>query len=86
MQVRKFGSKTRSDEFYWHRDREDRLVKPISGEGWLLQLDNELPIDIFSKCSHYIPSGVWHRLIRTKHATDLIVQVHLRCNDQSVGI
>lgn len=80
MQVRKFSPEIQDEEFKWHRDREDRLVRKIDGAGWLLQLDNEMPVDIGSKQSHFIPAGVWHRIIKTPDSTDLVLQIHLRCN------
>ena len=80
MQVRKFDPKIQDEELKWHRDREDRLIRKIDGSGWLLQLDNEMPIDMDTKQSHFIPAGVWHRIIKTSRATDLVLQIHLRCN------
>ena len=76
-QVRLFKAETDPDESDWHRDREDREVSVISGSGWLLQLENEVPVALGSESPHFIPKGVWHRAIRTPRATDLLVRVKL---------
>ncbi len=44
--IRIFESNVDSGELHWHRDRETRLIEVIDGNGWQLQLDNELPIDL----------------------------------------
>ena len=43
--IRVFKSDVDSGELQWHRDREDRLVEVIEGNGWKFQLDNQLPIN-----------------------------------------
>lgn len=79
LEIRKFDRKVSTEELKWHRDAEDRLVRKISGDGWLLQLDNELPVPIRMHESYFIPAGTWHRAIRTPKATDLVIQLHKRC-------
>lgn len=78
LEVRKFSAELEEEETKWHRDAEDRLVRKVSGEGWLIQVDNQLPIALRNNESHFIPAGVWHRVIRTDRATDLVIQVHKR--------
>jgi len=58
--VREF--ETFSEEFEWHRDRENRIVEWISGTDWYIQLDNELPKLI--KDTIFIPKETWHRIIK----------------------
>jgi hypothetical protein len=47
-----------------HRDRETRLVEVIDGNGWQLQLDNELPVEMKKGGKYTIPEGVYHRTIK----------------------
>jgi hypothetical protein len=50
--------------FKWHYDPEDRLVTPVGETDWQFQFDNELPFTIREEI--YIPSGVYHRIIKGK--------------------
>ena len=62
--IRVFSENTNSDEFKWHRDREDRLITILEGEGWKIQIDDELPKDLKSGQTIIIPEGVYHRVIK----------------------
>lgn len=62
--LRVFGSDIDPDELVWHRDREDRYVEVIEGFGWKLQMDDELPVELFPGSIHFIPEMVYHRLIK----------------------
>ena len=62
--IREFSYDTDSFEYVWHRDKEDRLVEIIEGNGWELQLDNELPVKMNDGDSFIIPEGVYHRVKR----------------------
>ena len=42
--IRIFESDVDSGELHWHRDRENREVEILEGNGWGLQLDDELPV------------------------------------------
>lgn len=75
FQIRKFESSKKTHETEWHRDKEDREVRLLSGSGWLIQLDNELPNILEKEKNYKIPAGVWHRIIRTPRSTDIEVQV-----------
>ena len=44
--VREFNPSD-TEMFIWHRDKKDRIVKIISSKGWMLQIDNEIPIIFF---------------------------------------
>ena len=74
--LREFKRDVVSDELIWHMDREDRYVKVISGEGWELQMDNELPQVMYEGQKFFIPKYTYHRVI--KGDTDLIVEV-IKC-------
>jgi len=49
-----------SEEFSWHRDKEDRTIEVIGETDWELQLDNCLPEKINR---NFIPQDVYHRVI-----------------------
>lgn len=60
--IREFFQDTDSGEYMWHRDREDRIIKPLEKTNWQIQFDNELPIVIEGKI--FVPMGVYHRVIK----------------------
>jgi hypothetical protein len=60
--IRVFNSEVDSGELHWHRDRETRLVEVIEGDGWFLQLDNELPVKMEIGGKYLIPEGIYHRI------------------------
>lgn len=62
--IRIFESNVDSGELHWHRDREDRIVEVLEGNGWLLQLDNQLPVKMEIGKKYFIPEGVYHRTIK----------------------
>lgn len=71
--VRTFTQDVDEEELKWHRDAEDRVVKPVGETDWLVQLDNELPRKIQGEI--HIPAGVYHRVI--KGTGDLTVEVRM---------
>jgi hypothetical protein len=71
--IRKFSKDLMADDLCWHKDKEDRLVRLISGEEWLFQKDNELPFKISKDKDIFIPKNTWHRLIRG--TSDLVIKV-----------
>ena len=62
--IRIFESNVDSGELHWHRDREDREIEVIEGNGWMLQLDDELPVKMKIGNKYFIPEGVYHRTIK----------------------
>lgn len=78
FEIRKFDSVLTEEETKWHRDAEDRLVRKVEGEGWFIQLENQLPQPFRLGQSFFIPAGTWHRVIKAPNATELIVQIHKR--------
>ena len=72
--IREFSGDLNSEELNWHRDREHRLVKTISGDGWFLQIENKLPVEMTANSSFYIKKNVWHRIIN-KNRKNLIISV-----------
>ena len=59
--IRIFNQNTDSGNYYWHRDREDRIIESIGETDWMIQIDNELP-KVIDKV--FIPMGVYHRVIK----------------------
>lgn len=62
--IRVFESNVDSGELHWHRDRENRLIEVLEGNGWMLQLDDELPVEMKVGNQYLIPEGVYHRTIK----------------------
>ena len=59
-------SKSESHEYVWHRDERDREVTILEGSGWKIQFDNELPQNINTNDTFFIPKMVYHRIIPGK--------------------
>jgi hypothetical protein len=68
--IRTFKQDTDSEEFVWHRDREDRIVEVIGETDWRVQLDNEIPQKLQKV---FIPKNIYHRVI--KGTGDLKVKI-----------
>jgi hypothetical protein len=75
--IREFKSDVNNDELEWHLDKEDRIVETIQNEGWMIQIDNQLPIIL--KDEVYIPKETYHRLIKGNNT--LIVKINKLIED-----
>ena len=64
--IRTFKDSTESDDLKWHRDLEDREITSLNSNNWMIQLDDQLPVNLAIGKSMYIAKGVWHRLIKGK--------------------
>jgi quercetin dioxygenase-like cupin family protein len=62
--IREFSAKVNSMELVWHRDLKDREIEVLGGDGWLLQLDNELPKELKVGDKFKIKKEVYHRIKR----------------------
>jgi quercetin dioxygenase-like cupin family protein len=71
--IREFSSEVDPMELVWHQDEEDRTIEILEGEGWQLQRDNELPLELKIGDSIFIPMGQIHRVI--KGNTNLKIQI-----------
>lgn len=71
--IRKFDHRVDSDELVWHRDKCDREIEVLHGEGWKFQRDNEIPFIINTNSKFKINALVYHRLI--KGDTPLIIKI-----------
>lgn len=73
--IRTFQSDTDDEELVWHRDRNDRTVKVVKGEGWQFQFDNELPFNLNVGDELFIKAMDYHRLIKSDSATQLVIKI-----------
>ncbi len=71
---RNFMSTLNTKDLNWHMDKEDREVFVVEGDGWYLQIENELPQSMQKKSIFKIPKETWHRIIN-KNGTNLIINV-----------
>ena len=71
--LRTFSSDVDPGDLIWHRDRENRVITVVSGAGWEVQLEDELPQPLSVNESILIESGTWHRVI--KGTNNLIVKI-----------
>ena len=71
---RDFMSTLIEEELNWHMDEEDREVFVVEGDGWYLQIENEVPQLMQKESIFKIPKETWHRIIN-KNGTKLIINV-----------
>jgi len=70
---RTFKSSIDDEELVWHRDRRDRQVTVLEGEGWKFQYDNKIPFEIKKGETIDITKNHYHRLL--KGDGDLILEI-----------
>lgn len=75
IKIRTFKSSSLNEELVWHRDAEDRSVRVLKGEGWFFQRDNELPIPMVPHEVYFIKKCTWHRVMRKRGCSELVVEV-----------
>lgn len=73
IRERTFSENVDEMDLKWHWDEQDRIVTPLHKTDWMLQFDNELPINLIEGKEYFIPVGVYHRVI--KGSGDLKLQV-----------
>ena len=61
--IREFSKDIDPSELVWHRDRCDRRVFVNEGSGWLLQIDNKLPVLMEEGSYYHIPKNTYHRML-----------------------
>jgi hypothetical protein len=71
--LRKFSSDTQEGSLVWHRDRQDRVVEVVHGNGWMFQRDDSVPVLLTAGSTFEIQAEEWHRIIKGKG--DLIVKI-----------
>jgi hypothetical protein len=62
--VRTFDPNLDDAEFVWHRDKEDREIEILEGDGWQFQIDKCLPWLLTKGMVFDISKYEYHRLIR----------------------
>lgn len=62
--VRTFYPTRDDSEYVWHRDKENREIEVLEGEGWQFQYENCLPYLLEEGMIFEIKKGEYHRLIR----------------------
>lgn len=72
--IREFSKDTNNEDLNWHRDRENRHVKVISGSEWYIQFENELPRLMPEGFSFIINKNKWHRIIN-KNSSNLTLRI-----------
>ena len=70
---RLFTENLQHDDLVWHKDREDRIIKSTQSTDWLIQLDNELPLELQKKDVIFIPKQTYHRVLKGK--TNLVIKI-----------
>lgn len=71
--IRNFDIDVEDEELIWHRDRKDREILVIKGEGWKLQFDNELPKALQEGERYFIKAETYHRIL--KGSTSLTLEI-----------
>jgi quercetin dioxygenase-like cupin family protein len=61
--VRTFDPDVDAHELVWHRDREDRTITVLEGDGWGIQFDNQLPQPLLVGDNIFIEKMTYHRLL-----------------------
>lgn len=71
--TRTFSADADNSDLCWHRDKQNRIIEVIEGEGWNLQLDNCIPMRLIVGREYRIPKEEYHRLI--KGNTKLVLKI-----------
>jgi hypothetical protein len=71
--VRSFSKDVLSEELVWHRDRNNRIVTVLEGDGWEIQFDEHLPRAMVVGEKFEIPAYMFHRIKRG--TTDLVLKI-----------
>lgn len=74
--IREFDHSVDSEELVWHQDRENRHIKVLESNTWLLQIDNQVPFFLEEGKTYYIEAYNWHRLIKGKDNLLLEITKH----------
>ena len=72
--LRTFSKDVDPAELIWHQDKEDRTIVVIEGEGWAIQKDNQLPLELTEGDHIFIREGEVHRV--HKGTTDLRIKIN----------
>lgn len=67
--IREFKPNTDSHELVWHRDHNDRIVKVLDGQGWVFQMDEQVPYELRKGDVLNVPKQTYHRLFKAGDTT-----------------
>lgn len=62
--IRRFELDVEDDELVWHRDTMNRKVHVLSGTGWKIQFDDELPKELEVGGEYFVLKEKYHRLLK----------------------
>jgi quercetin dioxygenase-like cupin family protein len=62
--LRTFSPKVMGEELVWHRDKKDRVVEVVDGQGWFFQMDNQIPQEMKKGDIFEIKKETFHRIMR----------------------
>ena len=71
--LRLFEPNVNSKDLVWHRDKEDRTVEVMEGEGWQFQFNGSLPFELTEGRKFKIDKDMYHRVIKGK--TNLVLKI-----------
>jgi quercetin dioxygenase-like cupin family protein len=71
--IRTFSKDVDEWDLIWHKDKQDRHITVLEGEGWKFQRDNSLPLDLKKGDRIFIPKEQIHRVLKGK--TDLVIEI-----------
>jgi quercetin dioxygenase-like cupin family protein len=60
--IRTFDENVDGHELVWHRDKRDRVVEVLEGNGWKFQMDNKIPMVLEVGDILTIPKETYHRI------------------------
>jgi len=72
--IRTFSKDVDPMELVFHQDKEDRQIEVLDGEGWSIQMDDQLPLVISKGDRIFITEGQIHRVL--KGTTDLKIKIN----------
>jgi quercetin dioxygenase-like cupin family protein len=72
--IRTFSKDVDPMELVWHQDKEDRHIEVLDGEGWSIQMDDQLPLAVRKGDRIFITEGRIHRIL--KGTTDLKIKIN----------
>ena len=64
IKYREFDHMVETDELVWHRDKRDRKVTVLEGEGWFFQMDNDIPRPMKEGEEFFVPKEEYHRIYK----------------------
>jgi len=71
--VRTFDEQVDNKELIWHKDKKDRTIYVLESNGWKIQYDNQLPIDLVNGQTYYVKKESYHRV--HKGTGKLVVEI-----------